>query len=886
MHTTDPAPAPWPTMRGNPQNTGCWGFGPPLRAQAVVLRRALPGGILNATPIVDAYGTAHVGSSDGYLYALGADGTWSHVPVAAGACQRDADPPRAVVDSAACYLPTGLLCVPGGDRALYHRAPGQSLERFELKAQLDSPSTIDWLEGNVTTDGHGHLYAGCDNFFFYACQVDGAQLKPRWSFATGFFIWSAAAFSADGSMGCFASADMTVYAFDPRQDTPTLLWTAPLDNLCASSPAITRDGRVVVGAFDGRVVCLDAHAQGKRLASVDTPALIYASPALYEQDDLQQMFVLSSDGVLRGYDLRDRSAAPSLMWERFTGMPSFSSPVVGPDPDDLRGYRVYVATGDGVVLAIAPATGAVLGQFDVAGQARGPHDQGHDPAFWTSVQYPAINASLALSPQGVVAVTSGGIVARIPYDAFGASPVPPQACGLRYVSPAGRMARQPLDPQTPLTVDGGQLMTLASLGADGFAYLQPADLQVRIDQQAQPFALSADGTLVHLVVPVDRPAFALEVLHQGRLLGSAPCQLRPVAAPPPAAALLGRTWSVSRMSVFSPFVVPAFDQLAIATIRIALTVLHVGAPDDTGSSPVWVYGCEHYAEGNAGSPARDLMYLFQGHYRAGMLVLEARDVYFELSALPIALDSFRLTAVLDGETQRGVSLSATYRKSLPTTFLWLYNLVHKWLAHHAAQEAHEAHLAHGSHDRESAAGHVAASAAGALALSGTPAVGLRVFTFLKRLVGMGLGPLMRPWKLLDRRGAFIWAGTYALDRHDPDTGGLQVAPEHCDFRWPYLHMQATWSPPASPHEPPVTPYDHTIGIVLLDADSGEPLDLPYTTLNQVPVIQGSTVRCTLIWNDTQTQRLGWQRRLVARMMIGPHVAEGEYAFQLPQAVQR
>ena len=36
------------------------------------------------------------------------------------------------------------------------------------------------------------------------------------------------------------------------------------------------------------------------------------------------------------------------------------------------------------------------------------------------------------------------------------------------------------------------------------------------------------------------------------------------------------------------------------------------------------------------------------------------------------------------EVLRGVSLSATYRKSLWTTLAWLYNLLHKWLARQGA----------------------------------------------------------------------------------------------------------------------------------------------------------------------------------------------------------
>lgn len=879
MNPTHTPPAPWPTMRGNPQNTGCWSFGAPS-AHAQLISHVSQGntGILNATPVVDATHTIHVGSSDGYLYSLGPSGTWNRLPVAASdaasCATTGAGTQGAVVDSAACYLPTGWLYVPAGDRAIYATSDGKTLERSELRKESSSPSTIDWLEGNVVTDGHGGLYAGCDNFFFYALRAEDKDGKPRWAFATGFFIWSAAAFHPDGSMGCFASADMTVYAFDPHSDQARILWTAPLDNLCASSPAITRDGRVMLGAFDGRIYCLDAEQGGRRIATFDTPALIYASAALYEQGDVQQMFVLSSDGVLRGFDIAARGAAPRLLWACFTGMPSFSSPVVGPAPGNDGSYRVYVATGDGVVLSIDPTNGQILGRFDLCVLGRKPEDAGDDPAFWTSVQYPAINASLALSPQGVVAVSSGGIVARIPYAAFSESPAPHRLRGLRYVSPAGRMAAVALDGQAPLLVDGGQVLTLASVSAEGFEPLQAGHLSVMLDGQSVPFSLSADSTLIHLHAPVDRPGFTVSVHYQGALYGSAPCQVRVSQSPPPASTLPGRMWEINRMSVFSPFVVPALDQLAIATIEITLRVLHVGKPGDDGAYPVAVYGCEHYAGGGAGSPARNLMYLFTGTYRDGVLTLEARNTYFELSALPVGLDTFRLSAVLDAAQTRGVSLSATYRKSFWTTMAWLYNLVHKWLAQAAARDS----AAHGTHN-----GHEAVGGAEPLQTTETVSVGWRVTAFLGRLLQLGAAQLIRPWKLLDARGAFVWAGTFCLaSTQDPQAPKLKVDAPNCSFRWPYLHVQAACIEPADATTLP----DQVIGIVLWDADTQEPLDLPYTTLNEMPVIRGSTVTCTLIWDDVHSQRIGWNRRLVARVMVGPKMADGEFAFQMPDAAQR
>ena len=59
-----------------------------------------------------------------------------------------------------------------------------------------------------------------------------------------------------------------------------------------------------------------------------TGSLIYASPALSDQDN--RIFVTSSDGVLRALDIS--GSTPKVVWEFFTGMPSFSSAAIGLDP--------------------------------------------------------------------------------------------------------------------------------------------------------------------------------------------------------------------------------------------------------------------------------------------------------------------------------------------------------------------------------------------------------------------------------------------------------------------------------------------------------------------------------------------------------------------------
>src|SRR5262249_23732902 len=116
---------------------------------------------------------------------------------------------------------------------------------------LWSPSTINWLEGNIVRTRSGLLLAGCDNFYMYAIDPTrrGAEAIV-WATIPGGFVWSCPALSPDESTLYFTSADCQLYALDPRDGT--VRWSHAVGNLCTSSPAYA-DGVLVFGAFDGSI---------------------------------------------------------------------------------------------------------------------------------------------------------------------------------------------------------------------------------------------------------------------------------------------------------------------------------------------------------------------------------------------------------------------------------------------------------------------------------------------------------------------------------------------------------------------------------------------------------------------------------------------------------
>lgn len=866
---TDAAAVPaWPSMRGNSRNTGArlftWdGVRRPIRhldtaAPNVTNRLSL----INATPIVGPDETIYIGSSSNFFFAFRADngfGKWSL---------------GGIVDSAGCFTNAGTIYFPCGDYSLYAVSPPpapRTARRHPLKGSVVSYSTIEWFEGNVVADPSGrYLYAGCDNFFLFSCDSAGTQFF-QWGFPTGFFIWSACAFSNDGKTAYFASADMTLYALDLGTTRPDdrQRWACELGNLCASSPALTADGRILIGAFDGTLYAIDA-SNGARLGTVDTGSLIYASPAVSDQD--RRAFVVSSDGVLRAFDTR--SARPTPVWEFFTGMPSFSSPSIGPDPERKVPYLIYVGTGDGSIFALTP-DGQRRWSYDTA--VLMPEWKTHpniDPAYWLSLRYPAINSSTAIGNQGLATATSGGVIVSVPYDAYlrepnGFTRIPQDdyidqlpASGLRlcYVSPAGRMAAIVVPPAgADITVDPRQTLTFAALArltsAGGksrttFAQL-PAGLTVTIpDHPDATWRISADGTQLYIDSP---PAsrFTIRVADgSGNALAVVRCQVRRVPQPSSPAEVLANGYPIEQMSVFSPFVVPALDQLGLATINIYLRFLTI----QNGAAIAYAY--ESYSSNVKGAPRRNLVYLLTGTYADGAFSLQSGPSYYELTGAPVPIDHLTLSGVLSdtsGET-RGGSLSVRYRLSVDSVLDWLIAYVCHWLGDLEEDlcEAVDRAAWVESMRRRADPGDAAFNA---------------ILDFVWRVITGG--DLMAPWKMFNQDDELFWVGTYSLGEGTPVDGPAPTA------TYEYFDRQLTVTVDVhhrfSADQPPIA------GILLFDdaAPGKPPVLLNYVDQmgKQMNNHDSGIIIQTLTVPDSVTGRL------LVKVMVDLAVAQPTYVIQ-------
>ena len=839
-------------MRGNRQNTGVSplvGFNFTPNGRSPILAWADTNqdvdtnqdglSLINATPVIGAGDVVYVGSSNKHFYSFSPRAEQQPVKVSV----------HSIVDSAGCFISPDLLYFPCGDFSLYQCAADlKSMTPHRMQSNGGSPSTIDWFEGNVVADVNNRLYAGCDNFCLYCCTP--GEKYPLWLFPTGFFVWSACAFSTDNTTAYFASADMTLYALDLSESgVPREKWTFPIPNLCTSSPAVDNQNVVYFGAFDGAIYALDGSSGDKRWA-YQTGSLIYASPAITDDGVL---YLISSDGVLRALDTQ----GPTLLWEFFTGMPSFSSAALGPDPEQKAKYLIYVGTGNGEVLALDP-NGNRRWSFDISTLYPQNSDP-NDPAFWSSFRYPAINSSLAIGSNGIATATSGGLILWIDYLYYTKSPLP---AGINvsplddyvnqlgdgdrfcYISPAGRMAETVLQPSQPIQVYPAEAITLTLLHKKAYGTNQtrssfatlPQNLQLSSKDGAKiTWRESADETQLY-IYPISAPASTRTITvsdANGQNLVQFIVHYRtPPADPLSQTALLSQKFVIQQMSFYAPFVVPALDQLGIATISIPFRAVDFTGP----SGSLWAYGYESYNEGAAGAPVRNLLYVFTGTYQDGNLILDSTPSYFELTGFPSPIDTLKVTGMVTADSKAhfiGLSLLAEYTETTTSLLNWLCTYLTHWFdtdipgGQTICDFLREADGRADEIDRVSKQPEDKKTAPNDDSLD----IWERILYFLGRLAS-NFGPIMADWKLFNSASQFTWAGTYSLGT---DSLPAPALPRKTSFNYD----ENTFTFTARLEFSQKIPSGLVVGIVILGSDGVPLMHLNYTDRNQPPTINGN-----------------------------------------------
>jgi len=372
---TPPPQAPWPMFRHDAQHTG---VSPYTGPSSLTLRwRLQTDGPVHSSPAVAFDGTVYVGSGDGHVYALNADGTirWRY----------DTGEP---VESSPALGPDGAIYVGSDSGFLYALNPDGTLRwRF---------ATLDVVQSSPVVGTDGAIYVGSDDGRLYAVNPDGTE---RWRHDTVTLppypqLLSSPALAEDGTVYIATGRDAYLDAVNPDG---TLKWHVFMSSKWArGAPAVGPDGVVYAGSDAGCLHAYDADGNHVWSCGGELPylAIVQSSPAVgpdgtvYFGTDMRyagppygpgylyalnpdgtQKWALPTDGPVLSspalgadgtvyvgcHDGYLYAAGPdgSLQWAFWVGSALHSSPAVGPD------NTVYIGAEDGGVYAIGPAEGTV-----------------------------------------------------------------------------------------------------------------------------------------------------------------------------------------------------------------------------------------------------------------------------------------------------------------------------------------------------------------------------------------------------------------------------------------------------------------------------------------------------------------------------------------------
>jgi outer membrane protein assembly factor BamB len=433
-----------------------------------------------SSPVIDGDGTAYIGSADHGFYAIRADGSLRW-KVLTGE----------VIDSSALLDDRGRVYVPSGDGHLYalDRATGRELWRFRAHtpqqvARLHGIEVfnLDWWEGSIAMLPDGALLAGNDNYLYYRLDREtGADLAHL---VVNELAWSAPAVNVRTGrvfVGSMFVALRNLFAFDPLSGER--LWSGGGLGSVVGAPLLTSssaDGAVVVGGFDGYVRAFRQRS-GRQLWKFAARDHIYASPAQLSDG---RIVIASSDGTLYALEPEGGTA----VWAFDTLAPIRSSPAI--DGED----HIYVGSGEGKLLAIDP-DGQLRWSFQCI------DDERND-----------LNGSPGLGPLGVTIGGEDGSICFVPYDyclsdvgradrrcaSAGGEGLPDAGARLYFTSRFGALSADPparIDANEPLAFT----LSVRAHGDTQLALIDGKDLRADISSGKPRVDVSADGRFLTIV---------------------------------------------------------------------------------------------------------------------------------------------------------------------------------------------------------------------------------------------------------------------------------------------------------------------------------------------------------------------------------------------------
>lgn len=243
-------------------------------------------GVIYSSPAIDEAGNVYVGSEDGDLYSLTAEGQL---------------------------------------RWVYGDA-------------------TDWIDSSPAVGPDGTVYVGSWDGDLYAVNGDTGAL--RWKYETEALVIASPAIGPDGTV-YVVSFDGGLHALSP---SGTLRWIHVTDGAIESSPAVDAEGTVYFGNEDGLVFAVDAQGVLKWQTDlsaysgiVDGDPAIHSSPAL---SGLGELYIGTRQGIMASLD----TATGDVQWTYPADDYIDSSPAVGPFGDVVFAARdgyLYRVSRDG-----------------------------------------------------------------------------------------------------------------------------------------------------------------------------------------------------------------------------------------------------------------------------------------------------------------------------------------------------------------------------------------------------------------------------------------------------------------------------------------------------------------------------------------------------------
>lgn len=638
--------APWPCMRGNIRNSGV------LRNFDKIdvsdenhdVMHFTTGNAIFSTPVIGKDETIYVGSADHKFYALDplkSEVLWEKEYVE-------------IVDSAACIDKKGKIYIGAGDAKVHAYTPdGKEIWTYDAindrqKQQLSFSSNY-WYEANIVMGPDGAVYVANDDFFLYKMTPYGDII---WGYRTGFLIWSAAAFWEDGTV-YIAGFDHILYALD--MNTGKNRWKCDVHGALVASPAVGIDGTIYQCSFNGNIYAVN-HETGKIKWTYETGNHIYASPII---SDDNMVYFGSTNGTF--YALNGETG--ELNWTFYIGDAIRSSAALGPDPEAKDDFLIYFGGGNGKIYALEP-NGTMRWSYNTLLRAE-------------NTEYPNINASIALGYKGIATAVSTGDIVWLPYnyylrdDALGIeteSVQKTEKVGVKWhhVTPGGRFIETPYD--NDVVINPINTITLRLLN-----HTENGMLPVQIDADSveitpNPYCglrteIQSDGATIHIIpdeILQTDTTYALDIKCNYELnsqksslmstLKFCTAKLREVDG-----TLFeeGDRFKLIHMASPLPPIVPSLDQIGLASLTIPFNIVYV----DEGQQRYIAWAVQKFGE--VGVPQRRIShYGFSGIYEDNSFLMEAKNCLFEITAMNIPIDNFRIAGVLneDNAIENGGSL--------------------------------------------------------------------------------------------------------------------------------------------------------------------------------------------------------------------------------------